>query len=471
MQHHSRRLYCFGALFCLLILFSACGTLAGNGTSSTPTPAKTPTQLAATPTATTEQAQAAQTCPATGSARSAVMPPMTVENHANVVFLAQQSENTLLQRYDVITGETQTILQIQQADLVLGINISPDGQWVLFGGLVQDQSAIQLVRMDGQQLQTLYCAPSQIGVGSLVLSPDQHYLIFSQVNADETESMLYLLDMRTGKLQVELSTLQPNYPLFGQYASSGSSLLSLASPLSRNTNASDSIQAQPFNPLGSKQYPMYVPMKWATNGSVYLLGKLVASPSPPPQLVLLRDITKDVSQQGSSVQPVVVTPETNNCQAIDVTAGNRQIVCSSFAQFGPAAPSSILLQSTTGGAFHAIYSNPAGGSLNARALSNPSIIIFTLYRANQPPVLFKINSDGSGLSQLMAGATTKTLLNLAASYLPWSNASRDSTLYALQLYDLATDKQTLVYGHMSGGAPVTFASSANALDIVGWTEL
>lgn len=154
-----------------------------------------------------------------------------------------------------------------------------------------------------------------------------------------------------------------------------------------------------------------------------------------------------------------------------MTTDNRQILCSSFIQFGPPGPSSILMQSTTGGAFHAIYSNPAGGSLNTRALSNPSIIIFTLYRHNEPPALFKINSDGSGLSQLMAGATTETLLNLAAGYLPWSNASRDSALYALQLYDLATDKQTLVYGHMSGGAPVTFATSTNMLDIVGWTEL
>ncbi|HEY6539285.1 MAG TPA: hypothetical protein VIZ18_00030 [Ktedonobacteraceae bacterium] len=412
----------------------------------------------------------AQTCPAAGSARAANMPPMTVGNHVNVVFLAQQSASTLLQRYAVITDETQTILQIQQADPVLGINISPDGQWVVFGGLVQDQSAIQLVRMDGQQLQTLYCASPQTTVGSLVLSPDQHYLVFSQVNADETESMLYLLDMRTGKLQTELSTLQPNYPLFGQYASSGSSLLSLASPFSRNTNASKSIQAQPFNPLGSKQYPMYVPMKWATNSSVYLLGKLVAFPSPPPQLVLLRDITKDVSQQGSNVQPVEVTPNTNNCQDVDVTTDNRHIVCSSSTQFGPIGPSTILLQSITGGAFHAIYRNQAGGSLTARALSNPSII-FTLYRANEPPALFKVNSDGSGLSLLMAGSTTETLLNLAAGYLPWSNASRDSTLYALQLYDLATDKQTLVYGHISGGAPVAFASSANALEVVGWTEL
>ncbi len=473
MNHYSRRLSFFCSLFCLLMLLSACGTNPGNDVSPTPSPVKTSIQVAATPTATTGKTEVVQTCPAVGSARAAIMPSMKVGNHANVVFLALQSENTLLQRYDVTTGATRTILQIQQANPVLGINISPDGQWVAFGASLQGQSAIQLVRMDGQQLQTLYCAPPQTGIDRLALSPDEHYLVFTQVNADETESMLYLLDMRTGKLQLELSTSQPNYPVFGQYATQGSPQSVLTSPFPRNTKSGEGMQALPYNPLGSKQFPMYVPMKWATNSSVYLLGELVASPSPPPQLVLLRDITKDVSQQGSNVQPVVVTPNANNCQDIDVTADNQHIVCSAFTQFGPVGPSAILSQSTTGGAFHEIYRNQAGGSLNARALTNPSIIIFTLYRSNEPPALFKINSNGSGLSQLMAGSTKETLLNLAASYLPWSNASRDSTLYALQLYDLTASKETLVYGHVSGGEPVPFASSTvgNGLNIVGWTEL
>lgn len=472
MSHHSRRHSGFCALLCLLMMLSACGTISGNGVSPTPAPTKIVTHVAATPTPTTGQAEDTQTCPPAGSARAAVMPSMTVGNHASVVFLALQSARTLLQRYDVTTGATQTILQIQQTNPVLGANISPDGQWALFGALLQGQWAIQLVRMDGQQLQTLYCASQQDTVDSLVLSPDQHYLVFGQLNADETEGSVYLLDMKTGKLQTEVSSLQPNYPVFGQYAAQASSLSSYSSPFSPHMKASEGLQAQ-LNPLGSKHYPLFFPVKWATNSSVYLLGKLIATPSPPPQLVLLRDITKDVSQQGNNVQPVLVSPETNNCQDVDVTADNRHIMCSVYTQFGPIGPSSIMLQPATGGALHTIYSNPAGGALNARALSNPSTILFTLSRANEPPALFKINSDGSGLSQVMAGSTKETLLNLAASYLPWSNASRDSRLYSLQLYDLATDKQTLVYGHMSGGAPVSFASSTsgNGLNIVGWTKL
>ncbi len=469
MQHNSRRVHCFCVLFCFLIMLSACSSSPGNDTAATPSPAKTSALISATPTATIGQIVAAQTCPAAGSARAAIMPPMTVENHANVVFLAQQGENTLLQRYDVTTGAIHTILQLQ-AGPDLGTNVSPDGQWVLFEASIQSQSAIQLVRMDGLQLQTLYCAPPQTGASNLVLSPDQHYLVFSQGNTDETESSVYLLNMRTGKLQTEMSSLQPGYPVFGQYAAQSSSLSLLSSPFSHRNEASDGLPAQPSSPLGSKHYPIYVPMKWATNSSVYLLGGVIATPSPPPQLVLLRDIAKDVTQQGSNVQPMVVTPETNNCQDVDVTPDNRQVVCSSYAQFGPGNPSSILLQSTTGGAFHSIYRDEARGSLTARAFSN-SAIIFIRYGPNAPPALFKVNTDGSGLSQLMVVATTEILLNPAASYLPWSSASRDGSLYAFQLYNLTTNKQTLVFGHMIGGMPVTFASSSDALEVVGWTEL
>lgn len=478
MYHHSRRHSGFCALLCLLLLcllmmLSACGTISGNGVSQTPAPTKIVTHVAATPMPTIGQTGAAQTCPPAGNGRAAVMPPMTTGNHANVVFFALQDEqnaNTLLQRYDVTTGTTETIFRLQQAGPSPGTTISPDGQWIMFEGLVQGQEAIQLVRMDGQQLQTLYCTP--MSVSNMILSPDQHYLVFGQLNADETEGSVYLLDMKTGKLQTEVSSLQPNYPVFGQYAAQASSLSSYSSPFSRHMKASEGLQAQ-LNPLGSKHYPLFFPMKWATNSSVYLLGGLAASPSPPPQLVLLRDITKDVSQQGNNVQPVLVSPETNNCQDIDVTVDNRHIMCSVYTQFGPVGPSSIMLQPATGGTFHTIYSNPTGGALNARALSNPSTILFTLSRANEPPALFKINSDGSGLSQVMAGSTSQTLLNLAASYLPWSNASRDSTLYALQLYDLTSSKETLVYGHISGGVPVSFASSTvgNGLNIVGWTVL
>jgi len=82
--------------------------------------------------------------------------------------------------------------------------------------------------------------------------------------------------------------------------------------------------------------------------------------------------------------------------------------------------------------------------------------------------LWKINTDGSGLTQLASAGS----LNRASQF-PWSNMSRDATLYSFQGFDGKTI--SLEFGSLSGGATTTFASIAagsNAdLGIVGWTTM
>ena len=67
--HTRQRYHRFSALFCLLLLLSACGQLSENGPSPTSRPAQTTTS------STTSTPGQAQTCPAQASARSALMPP------------------------------------------------------------------------------------------------------------------------------------------------------------------------------------------------------------------------------------------------------------------------------------------------------------------------------------------------------------------------------------------------------------
>ena len=210
MHHtHTRRPYQhFSALFGLLLLLSACGQLSGSGPSST----ATPTQTTTSPTAFTPGQ--AQTCPAQATARSAVMSPLPPGNHPNLVYVSQQGDTSVLQRYDAVTGSQQTILRLQ-TETIQKANVSPDGQWILLRSLLQGQIAIQLIRVDGQQLQTLYCAPVQDNIDDALLSPDQHALVFNQENQDGL-STLYLLDVATGKLRTVLSPLQPNYPGIAQ---------------------------------------------------------------------------------------------------------------------------------------------------------------------------------------------------------------------------------------------------------------
>ncbi len=461
MYHTWRRFQCFCTIFCLLLLPSACGQLSANEASS----ASTPTQTAIPPTTSAPGQAVVQTCPAQATARAAIMPPLTAGNHPNLVYVSQQGGSSILQRYNVTTGSLQTILQTHATETIQEANVSPDGQWVLLVSLLQDQFALQLVRVDGQYLQTLYCAPAQTSTDAALLSPDQRFLVFNQVNQDESISMLYLLDMTTGKLRTELSPLQPNYPgsTQGQLHTSWMSSLSSSSSQDKTTGH---LKTQQFNPLPSKHYLIYVPMKWANNG-VYLLGTVRGSGALPHQLALLRDIRKDVAQQRSNLQAITAT-EDNGCQDYDVTADNQQLICSAYS---PGGPSAINMRPIPGGALRTVYHDPPGGMIVARVLSN-SALIFILDKPNSPPTLWKINTNGSGLTQLMAAQTKDLILDFASSsYLPWAITSHEGMLYALKVSNPMSNAQSLVVGDLSAGIPKTIASSANSLLLVGWAEL
>lgn len=458
---YQRRIYCihcFCTICCLLVLLNACG-LSSQPSSSGQSSTASSTHTIPSPTSTiagTAETSTSQTCPAQASARAAVMPSITTGNHATIVYLSQQgNQSSMLQRYDTATSKSQTILQTQGTETMRTANISPDGQWVLLVSLLQNQSALQLVRIDGQHLQTLYCAPAQTGIDDALLSPDQHFLAFNQVDQNDM-SILYLLDMTTGQLHTELSPLQPHYPgIIGQV---------------QNTNPNH-LEARQFNPIPSTHYWIYIPMKWANN-SLYLRGTVRADGPPVQQLALLRDISKDVTQQQSNVQLISFTnvPDGNTCFDFDVMSDNRQVLCSAYAFMGPASPSTITLQSVAGGASHLVYSNSAGGGIVARVLSN-STIIFILDNPNGLPALCKINTDGSGLTQLMAAQNTDTGLGFAySSYLPWSISSRDGTFYALEVSSMTGNTQSLLFGSLGGGQPRTFVTNTNSLLLVGWTN-
>ena len=106
---YQRRIHCFCTICCLLFSSVPVVNHQAAGQSST----ASSTQTIPSPTSTTTgEAVAAQTCPAQASARAADMPSITMGNHATVVYLAQQgNDSSTLQRYDTTSGESQTILR------------------------------------------------------------------------------------------------------------------------------------------------------------------------------------------------------------------------------------------------------------------------------------------------------------------------------------------------------------------------
>src|SRR2546425_7883583 len=160
------------------------------------------------------------TCPANGTARPAVMTPLALGSHRNIVYVYNEiPPNTTIsyghiKRYDVTTGQKTTIvtsgLSIQHAQ------VSADGQWVLFLSQVDPRgdpnhsAMLQLVRMDGQGLQTLYCLPSSIMSASVQWSTDQKSALIS-TDASNSISTVTLLTLATGSLQTELHITDINY--------------------------------------------------------------------------------------------------------------------------------------------------------------------------------------------------------------------------------------------------------------------
>ncbi len=457
-----QRFHYIGAIFCLLLVLTACSQQSGNAT----TPGMSPTTTTSTPSPTA--AAVVQTCPAQATARAAIMPPLPPGNHPNIVYVSQSDNGSILKRYDVNTGSTHTILSTNGTETILKANISPDGQWVLLVANLQNQLAIQLVRVDGQHLQTLYCTPTQMDMDSALLSPNQHFLVFNQVQ-DENISTLYLLNLTTGQLHTELSPLQPGYPDLAQ-AQLQIPAVSILSSSSFSSRTTSNRKTSSFTPWPSKHYLIYIPMKWSNN-SIYLIGTVKATGALPHQLALLKDINKDVTQQATNLQAITAPFSDNGCQDYDVTPDNQQLVCSAYTLMPPATPSTIMMRSITATSFHSVYSQPLGGRIVARTLSN-STLIFILDKPIGPPSLWKINLDGSSLTQLLTTPTPDLDLSFAyASYLPRSITSPDGNQYALTISNLSSNAQSLVFGSLSGGTAKTFASGTNSFLLAGWANV
>src|SRR5205085_1966978 len=195
---------------------AACGGSSTSPTTAThsPTPGGTVSQSptpGTTPTATTNPAPATApvpptqtSCPAAGTGRAAVTAPLALGSHQNIVYLVKQgpggSTSSTLKRYDLTTGNKTVIFQ-ESGIFITQAQISTDGQWILFLAVTANESKLQMVRMDGQGLQTLYCAQGS-GLQNVQWSSKQRFVVFNQRGTVQTG--VYLLDISSGSVQIEL---------------------------------------------------------------------------------------------------------------------------------------------------------------------------------------------------------------------------------------------------------------------------
>ena len=383
-------------------------------------------------------------CPPAGTARSAVTAPLALGNHTNIVYTINGSNATgptfgALERLDVTTGTKTEILRLAHV-AIADPQLSADGQWLLFissgaDGLLK----LQLLRMDGEGLQTLYCTHGPAGnslsaMDNIQWSPNRKLVVFSTFNDNPNgggTSFIYMLNTSSGQLQ-RLLQIPRGY-----------------------TNA--------------------FPEKWLDNTRFYLM---LALPDGPPGIIQLIDTSRGPNQDLSMLQPVF---QSNGGVAFDTTLDGSKLFVTQWSSSlaGNIGPSSIFMASPTGGSQKVIYNSKTLAVTTVRVVSRTTLLLVIGNFAAQLPLgpptptdttqngLWKINTDGTGLIRL---TTSNSQLN-QYTQCSWSNVSRDGKMYALAVPGKGTD--SLAFGSLNGGPPTILAQSSagTASSIVGWTTM
>ena len=343
------------------------------------------------------------------------MPSLQSGTRANIVYFKNQSNAdgwpaAVFYRYDVQTASA-TMIAVEKQVIVLDAQLSRDGQWILFTAQLGHQTMFQLVRIDGKQLQTLYCAAPGTRIITQGLkgttsptqwSPDAKHLVFLQ-GASMASSKMLLLTLASGSLQ----TL-------------------LAGPV------------------------QYQPRTWMDNARIYVSNGPVA-----PAAMLILD-TRNVAKGLQLVVPVGDSSwdfdSTYDATMLYVTRydGSPRVVA-------PGIFCQIEAQPATQQAGKLIFNSKTMLVVSVRVIGyGSSALLLSVANSTGDTShngLWKINVDGTGLTRL---TSTTSTLNQFTQY-PWSNFSRDGKLYTV----------SNSYGSLSGGKLTQFASADAVL--IGWT--
>ncbi len=438
-----------------MLLPIACGSGPAPTTGQTPTASKTsaPGQQATTVSMPPTQTS----CPLPKySGRAAVMRPLALGNHPNLVYIFNQGNSAggssfaELKRYDVTTGSKTVIVHLPGV-IITEAQVSNDGQWILFNSLTLTDSEIQMVRMDGQGLQTLLCViPTTLH--SIQWSPDHSMIVYSAQAVSGLENVL-LLNMATGVVQPEI--VQVN-------------------------SASMGFEAR----------------TWLDNTRVYLVGvPNPATPNPLRSLYIL-DTKKGPNQPISNLLQVLSPAQLQYCWSFDSDYNTTKLVTSQCSVTFPTGsnpdrgiqqgPSSISTHTITGDLSQNIYTSQNLAVAEVRFLSSSSTSLLLTFENHNygsginvdssQNGLWKMNTDGTGLMRLTTvNEKQESNFNRFSQY-PWSNVSHDGTLYAIQVTDLEskTPVTTLFFGPVSGGNPTSFAFAnlfAGTVEVAGWTTM
>jgi len=370
-------------------------------------------------------------CPANGQGRPAVTAPLALGKQQTVVYVDTSSSKSTLKSYNVSTGQTTTLASVSGSSLVALVDaqVSTDGHYVLF----ISGRELQMIRKDGQGLQTLYCYPQHTGAPdnlmNLLWSPNQQLAVFEEpsVYGGPAGPTVRLLNLGNGNVQT--------------IAHSGEHVAIQLDAWLGNTQVYYTIYAPPMQLLYNNVYALNVTAPADKNSTEIapIVGNLWDMNLTPDSRMLILSQCADVLYQGTSGQ-----------------------------QNEPLPPSLITAQPAHGGTLRPIYVSHVHAVVQTR-LSNQAMLFViedSAYVVGPQDGLWKINLDGTGLTQLVRGHTV-----LAGTRTTWANVSRDGTFYAAVNHTVqGAGVSTEVYvGPLNGGTPKRFIATNDTIAIAGWT--
>ena len=395
----------------LLFLISACGT----------TPLSPPVnfqQASTVPILSSTAATSLLTpsCPG----HPAIMPPLPTVSHPNIIYLSEQGglqtgmKDAQLIRYDIITRSKTILLSlVQSGEEISDAQLSTDGQWILFlaGSFSENQTRLQLIRTDGQMLQTLFCAPAN-EISNIRWSPDSQRVAFAVSAPSVHISTIEVLELKTAQQE-------------GFMANN------------------------------------YRPYAWLDNTRLYVIKPLGNLPTSQQNLSLL-DTSQGHAQKAVSFTPITSANEL--CGAFEKSTDSTQLFTSSCTPVegngcrGPATrgPSTLSVEPATGGSRRNIYRSQDQAIIALHPINSQTLLLYienTSGNLSQNG-LWKINADGSSLTRLttMVGQQCSDLEYPA--FHPQIVSS--GQYYALRTTNFTSLNQSLLVGSLNGNAPATF---------------
>jgi eukaryotic-like serine/threonine-protein kinase len=427
----------------LSILLAACSS----------TPAKPPLNTNGSPTPVlTTLDPAATICPRFGTARAAMMPSLHVGGQPALIYYTGDSQgDSFIKRINVATNVTTNMLGLANANITEA-QVSPDGQWLLFVIVINyphQHIELRALRVDGQYQQTLFCLPATATpyaseLGQFVWSPDLASVAVQGFSGPFDLPAIYVVDLKHGQVQLEIA--------------------SSFSQLQQGPTGSHPLQME-----------LYTPLKWLDNTRLYVGGYTENNNALSQANTYLLGTARGANQTTADLQRILSNTHVFSGPSFCDFDSSRDAAHLYVAQCSYKAnvvqkQSSLTVQPATGGPAKTIFSTNSFAIIGVRVINSHTLLLLTdksIGNGYSGDALWRINTDGTGLTQLASGNALTW-----CSYLQ-NNCSNISTGGQLFAYMASGGSSDLIYyGSVADGKPRQVVQLNSLYEaMVGWTTM